>query len=132
MANGSKNHPMVSSITGNSVTVTNGAVLAQHTYWVNPCGNSSQTTPTQTYQMSNHITAGFNTMVSITNITSAAGYFSVIIDGNIDCTTTGTLTPQIGFSSSTPGTSSYTQAGATMEIYPIGVSGVNTLVGSWV
>ena len=114
------------------MALTNGAVLAQHTYWVNPCGNSSQTTPTQTYQMSNHITAGFNTMVSITNSTSAAGYFSVIIDGNIDCTTTGTLTPQIGFSSSTPGTSSYTQAGATMEIYPIGVSGVNTLVGSWV
>ena len=114
-----------------AIAVSNGALLEQHTYWVNPCGNVAQTTPTITYQMSNHITAGFNNMVSITNTTSSKGYFSVIIDGNIDCTTTGTITPQIGLSTSTPGSSSYTQAGATMEIYPISASGANTIVGTW-
>lgn len=114
-----------------AIAVSDGAVLSQHTYWVNPCGNTTQTTPTLTYQMSNHITTGFNTLVTITNGTSGSGYFSVIVDGNIDCTTTGTITPQIGLSTSTPGSSSYTQAGATMEIYPISSSGANTIVGTW-
>ena len=107
------------------------AVLAQNTYWVNPCGASSQTTPTQTYQMSNHITTGFATGVTIANNTSGSQYYSVIIDGNLDCTTGGTLIPYFGLSTSTPGSSSYIQAGATMEIYPIGVPGADTSVGTW-
>jgi hypothetical protein len=107
------------------------AVLAQNTYWVNPCGNTSQTTPTQTYQMSNHITSGFATGVTIANTTSGAGYYSIIIDGNLDCTTGGTLIPYFGLSTSTPGSSSYIQAGATMEIYPMSAAGADTSVGTW-
>ena len=107
------------------------AVLAQNTYWVNPCGAANQTTPTQTYQMSNHITTGFGTGVTIANTTSGAQYYSIIIDGNLDCTTGGTLIPYFGLSSSTPGSSAYIQAGATMEIYPIGAAGANTQIGTW-
>jgi hypothetical protein len=107
------------------------AVLAQNTYWVNPCGASSQTTPTQTYQMSNHITTGFATGVTIANSTSGTQYYSIIIDGNLDCTTGGTVIPYFGLSGSTPGSSAYIQAGATMEIYPIGVPGADTSVGTW-
>ena len=127
LSNGSR----TSSAVQFALALTNGAALAQHTYWVNPCNSSSQTTPTQTYQMSNHITTGFNTLVSISNTGSGSQYYSIIIDGNIDCTSTGTITPQFGLSSSTPGSSSYVQAGATMEIYPIGPQGTNTSVGTW-
>ena len=127
LSNGSR----TSSAVQFALALTNGAALAQHTYWVNPCNASSQTTPTQTYQMSNHITTGFNTLVSISNTGSGSQYYSIIIDGNIDCTSTGTITPQFGLSSSTPGSGSYVQAGATMEIYPIGPQGTNTSVGTW-
>jgi hypothetical protein len=127
LSNGSRTNSAIQY----ALALTNGAALAQHTYWVNPCNNSLQTTPTQTYQMSNHITTGFNTLISISNTGSGSQYYSIIIDGNIDCTSTGTITPQFGLSSSTPGSSSYIQAGATMEIYPIGPQGANTSVGTW-
>jgi len=108
------------------------ATLAQHTYIVNPACSSGQTTPTQVYQMSNHITTGFTTLVTVSNSISGTAYYNLIIDGSIDVTTGGTVIPQLGFSNSqTPGSSSYVQAGATIEIWPIGASGANTSVGTW-
>jgi hypothetical protein len=106
------------------------AVLARHFYVVNPCGGSTQITPTTTLQMSENKTTNFNVATTITGTNSGATYYAIIIDGVIDVTTGGTVIPEIGFTG-TPGSSSLVQAAASIEIYPVNATGANTVVGAW-
>ena len=114
-----------------SIAVNGGATIQRHYYLVNPCGNSAQTTVTTATMMSNYLTSGFGTAVTVTNsITSSAGFYNFIIDGEIEILTSGQINPQIGFTGA-PGTSAYIEAGSSFQIWPVGGITGNTSVGNW-
>ena len=114
-----------------SIAVNGGATIQRHYYLVNPCGNSAQTTVTTATMMSNYLTSGFGTAVTVTNsITSSAGFYNFIIDGEIEILTAGQINPQVGFTGS-PGTSAYIEAGSSFQIWPVGGITGNTAVGNW-
>jgi hypothetical protein len=114
-----------------SIAVNGGATIQRHYYLVNPCGNSAQTTITTATMMSNYLTSGFDTAVTVTsNISSSAGFYNFIIDGEIEILTSGQINPQVGFTG-TLGTSSYIEAGSSFQIWPVGNITGNTTVGNW-
>ena len=114
-----------------SIAVNGGATIQRHYYLVNPCGNAAQTAVTNASMMSNYLTSGFGTAVTVTNsITSSAGFYNFIIDGEIEILTSGQINPQVGFTGA-PGTSAYIEAGSSMQIWPVGNITGNTSVGNW-
>ena len=112
---------------------TSSATLARSYYVTNPCAaNTSQTTLMNAQQMSQNITTGFNTLTTITNSNTGATWYNMVIDGTLDVTTGGTINPQIGFThTANLGSSTVLQAGATMEIWPVGNATSNAVIGTW-
>ena len=116
---------------GGSFQGQSNATLQHHTYVVNPACGTSQQSLNQAYQMSNYLLANFQSAVTISPTSGfAAQYYNLIIDGDIDVTTGGYINPLIGFTNS-PGAGSYVQAGAFMQIWPVGSITGNTSVGTW-
>jgi len=116
---------------GGSFQGQSNATLQHHTYVVNPACGTSQQALNQAYQMSNYLLANFQSAVTISPASGfAAQYYNLIIDGDIDVTTGGYINPLIGFTNS-PGAGSYVQAGAFMQIWPVGSITGNTSVGTW-
>jgi hypothetical protein len=116
---------------GGSFQGQSNATLQHHTYVVNPACGTSQQSLNQAYQMSNYLLANFQSPVTISPQSGfSAQYYNLIIDGDIDVTTGGYINPLIGFTA-TPGSSSYVQAGAFMQIWPVGSITGNTSVGTW-
>ena len=114
-----------------AMEVNGGATIQRHYYLVNPCGGAAQTTVTTATMMSNYLTSGFGTAVTVTNnISSSAGFYNFIIDGEIEILTSGQINPQVGFTG-TLGTSSYIEAGSSFQIWPVGNITGNTTVGNW-
>jgi len=114
-----------------AMDVNGGATIQRHYYLVNPCGGTAQTTVTTATMMSNYLTSGFGTAVTVTNtISSSAGFYNFIIDGEIEILTSGQINPQVGFTG-TLGTSSYIEAGSSFQIWPVGNITGNTTVGNW-
>lgn len=62
--------------------------------------------------------------------TLAAYYDQSVLKGTVSVTTSGTFIPQYQLSAA-PGGAYTTAAGSYMYIYPIGVTGANTSVGTW-
>ena len=113
---------------------TANAVLGRSYYVANPCAaNTSQPTVMPAYQVSQSVNTGFSSLYTITNSNTGTTWYSFIIDGTLDVTTGGTLNPQIGFThaNGTIGNTSVLQAGATMEIWPIGNATSNSVIGTW-
>ena len=82
--------------------------------------------------ISNFVTSGFNTFVTVTGVTAALANTTnlVKIEGQIDTLTACTyVIPTIGFPVA-PTLSTIFQ-GAYMSIYPVGPVVSNTSVGSW-
>lgn len=95
-------------------------------------GNLTSITPTSQSVISNFVTSGFSTFVTVTGLTAAVGNTTNLlqIQGQIDTAAACTyVIPTIGFPSA-GGTSTILQ-GAYMMIYPIGPVVTNTSVGSW-
>lgn len=109
-----------------------GAGLTQHSYTVRSMLAASTVTPTAASMMSNVITTGFETPVTITAASgAAAAQYSVKIDGTLDVGSTD-LTDfnfVIGFTGAPTITSVF--ANAFVSIFPVGQVGVRTFVGSW-
>lgn len=110
------------------------ASIGRSYYIANPCAsNTSQPTVMSAYQVSQSVNTGFTTTYTITNSNTGATWYSFVIDGTLDITTGGTLNPQIAFthSNGTLGTATVLQAGAVMEIWPVGNASSNAVIGSW-
>jgi hypothetical protein len=109
------------------------AVLSRSYFLASQCAaNNSQPAVVQAYQVSQNITTGFSTPVTITNSNTGSTWYSFIIDGTLDCTTGGTINPQIAFThTANLGSGTVLQSGATMEIWPIGNATSNAVIGSW-
>jgi hypothetical protein len=122
------------SATGSAIqyafTTTAGTVTA-HRYSVWSMTAAAQTTPTAAQLMSNYITTGFNTLVTVTPTGAAAASAHVqVIKGFIDVSVDVTgFNPQFGFTG-IPTTSSILER-AYMRIWPIGATGANTSIGNW-
>ena len=114
-----------------AMDVNNGATIQRHYYLVNPCPASTQTAVTTATMMSNYLTSGFGTAVTVTgSLSVSAGFYNFIIDGEIEILTSGQINPLVGFTG-TLGTSSYIEAGSSMQIWPVGNITGNTSVGNW-
>jgi hypothetical protein len=114
-----------------AMDVNNGATIQRHYYIVNPCPSTTQTAVTAATMMSNYLTSGFDTAVTVSgSLSFSAGYYNFIIDGEIEILTAGQINPQVGFTG-TLGTSSYIEAGSSMQIWPVGNITGNTSVGNW-
>ena len=95
-------------------------------------GNLTGLAPTSQNIVSNVVTSGFNSFVTVTGVTAAAANTTNLlqIQGQIDTLSACTyVIPTIGFPVA-PGTSTILQ-GAYMMIYPIGPVVSNTSIGSW-
>ena len=109
------------------------AVLGRHYFVTNPrAANTTQTTVSPAYQMSQNITTGFSSVVTISPANTGATWYDMVIDGTLDVTTGGTINPQIAFThTANVGAGTILQAGATMEIWPIGNTTSNSVIGTW-
>lgn len=109
------------------------AVLGRHYFVTNSrAANITQTAVSPAYQMSQNITTGFSTPVTITPANTGATWYDMVIDGTLDVTTGGTINPQIAFTyTANVGAGTILQAGATMEIWPIGNATSNSVIGTW-
>ena len=95
-------------------------------------GNLTSITPTSQSVISNFVTSGFSTFVTVTGLTAATVNTTNLlqIQGQIDTLTACTyVIPTISYPSA-GGVSTILQ-GAYMMIYPIGPVVTNTSVGSW-
>lgn len=113
-----------------------GGTIARCTYWATSViGTAYLTTTTGQASGTSTMVSGFTTtpatLFSISAATGAAvGTILVRINGILDVTTGGTITPQIALITNTP-TSPLMLAGSYITIQPISVTGANTSVGSW-
>ena len=109
------------------------AVLGRSYFVTNPrAANTTQTSVQPAYQMSQNITTSFSTPVTITPANTGATWYDMVIDGTLDVTTGGTLNPQIAFThTANLGSGTLLQAGATIEIWPIGNATSNSVIGTW-
>lgn len=108
--------------------------LNWHSYMVLTMNAANFLTPTASTMMTNIISSAFNTPVSVTAASAAAGvYYPLLIKGVIDVGTTAVtnLNFCVGFTAA-PTTSQF-NAGTYLYIYPISSTGsaINTSVGSW-
>lgn len=107
------------------------ATLFKHTYSVYSNSSATPLVPSTMVSMYNAITTNFNVGVPITAaMPVSTSYVMIEIHGMIDVNTAGTVIPQIAFSEA-PNTSCAVLQHSNMKIYPIGISGVNTLSGTW-
>lgn len=74
--------------------------------------------------------ATMNNVVITPAITTAVELITLVQKGTVSVTVGGTLTPQY-YLSAAPGGAYTTLPGGYMYIYPIGVTGANTSVGTW-
>ena len=131
-----KSNTSLSSTGALQFAITNStasAVLGRNYFMASPCAaNNSQSTLMTAFQMSQNISANFNTPVTITNSNTGATWYNVIIDGVIDVTTGGVINPQIAFThTANLGSGTILQNGATMEIWPVGNASSNSVIGTW-
>lgn len=110
--------------------VGGSATMSKHYYQVYYSDTDTISTPTSTIQMSANISSGFDTLRTITTTSADPRYYSIEIDGVVDVTFGGTFIPQIGFNVA-PGDASLLYGGSSIEIYPVGGSGSNTIIGTW-
>jgi ribosomal protein L18E len=104
------------------------AVLAAHMYSAQTKVVAARTTVTAMNQMSNRITTGFNTLVSISAASAAAAaVFDAHIEGVIDVTTGGTINPQIALATNTT-TTPLLLAQSYWLMYPVGPISANTSI----
>jgi hypothetical protein len=95
-------------------------------------GNLTGLAATSSNFISNYITTGFSTFVTVTGVTAATANTSnlVRIEGQIDTLTDcGGVVPVIGFPVAPTLTTIY--QGAYMRIYPVGPVVSNTAIGAW-
>ena len=132
-----KSNTSFSSTGALKFAITNATATANigRSYYIaNPCAsNTSQPTVMPAYQVSQSVNTGFTTTYTITNSNTGTTWYSFVIDGTLDIVTGGTLNPQIAFthSNGTLGTATVLQAGAAMEIWPVGNASSNAVIGSW-
>jgi len=132
-----KSNTSFSSTGALKFAITNATATANigRSYYIaNPCAsNTSQPTIMPAYQVSQSVNTGFTTTYTITNSNTGATWYSFVIDGTLDIITGGTLNPQIAFthSNGTLGAATVLQAGAAMEIWPVGNASSNAVIGSW-
>lgn len=107
---------------GGTATLNNIACNVVDTF------STSQIQTTASYQ-GGTLTSATNTTITGAT-TSAAVFISVILKGTISVNAGGTFIPQYTLSAA-PGGAYTTAAGGYFLIYPIGVSGANTSVGTW-
>jgi hypothetical protein len=108
--------------------VVSSAVLAAHKYRVISKWGAAITTVAAANQMSNRITTGFNTLVSVSAASAAAAAtVNAVIQGVIDVTTGGTINPQIALSTNAT-TAPTLIAGSSWFMYPVGPISANTSV----
>ena len=108
--------------------VVSSAVLAAHKYTVSSRWGAAITTVAAANQMSNRITTGFNTLVSVSAASAAAAAtVNAVIQGVIDVTTGGTINPQIALSTNAT-TAPTLIAGSSWFMYPVGPISANTVV----
>lgn len=76
--------------------------------------------------------AGFvnNSVVAVYTSTSAAQFHTVHVKGTVSINAGGTFRPQYTLTAA-PGGAYTTNIGSFFKIYPIGVSGSNTSIGTW-
>jgi hypothetical protein len=79
--------------------------------------------------MSNRLTTGNATLVTISGATVASSVNNVVITGVIDVTVAGTVNPQIAITVA-PGTFTIL-SGSHVEFCPVSATGANTSVGTW-
>jgi hypothetical protein len=106
------------------------ATLSKHYYQVYYSDTTTISTPTTAIQMSANVSTAVDTLRTITATSADPRYYSIEIDGVADITFGGTFIPQIGFNVA-PGDASLLYGGSSIEIYPVGGSGSNTLIGTW-
>ena len=113
-----------------AVTTSSGTIAA-HRYEVLSSTGAAQTTVSTASEMSNDITTGFNTLVTVTAAgAAAASAHSQFIRGIVDVSATvNGFNPQFGFSA-VP-TASSILARSYIRIWPVGAQGANTSVGAW-
>lgn len=117
---------------GYGLLVNGGATLNRHTYRVLSTIAATALTPSPTYAMRNSVTANFATPVDVTGaLTNGASGSTFDIQGVIEATASGYITPQITFLGSAP-TGATLPANATIRVFPVGSTGTNTVIGNWV
>ena len=131
-----KSNTSLSSTGALQFAVTNSsatAVISRNYFMANPCAaNNAQSTLMAAFQMSQNISANFQTPITITNSNTGATWYNLIIDGVLDITTGGTINPQIAFTHTGGlGASTILQNGATIEIWPVGNATSNAVIGQW-
>ena len=117
---------------GYGLLVNGGAALARHVYRVASTVGASALTPTTVVAMRNSVTTGFATPVDVTGaLVNGASGSTFDIQGVIEVTTAGYVTPQITFLNNAP-TGALVLGGATIRIWPVNSTGANTVIGNWV
>ena len=110
--------------------VSGGAVLAKHAYSVQANSNNSRTgTAAGITMMTNDITTGFSTGVSISNMHGGTSWQAFVFEGIIDVTTGGNVSFQTQCSK-TSTTLSMRPLGM-ITLMPMGAIGANTAAGTW-
>lgn len=111
-----------------AIVVADSAVLAAHEYSVMSKWAAARTTVTAMNEMSNSITTGFNTLVSVSAASAAAAAtVDARIQGFIDVTTGGTINPQIALATNAT-TAPTLLALSYWKMYPVGAISANTSI----
>lgn len=109
------------------LVLAGGAVLAAHEYSVQSKVVAARTTPTALVQMSDYKTTAFDTLVVVTSSSAVSSVFDLHIEGYIDCSTGGTINPNILFATNVP-TTPILLAKSDWMMYPVGPISANTSV----
>jgi hypothetical protein len=112
---------------GYGLLVGGSGVLTSHAYEAHYSASNARITPDTTRSMSNYVTSNFATAVTVA--TYPKDFVSLKINGIIDVTTGGTITPQFTVSGGTDAHTLY--AYSRMTIYPIDGVSANTSIGTW-
>lgn len=76
-------------------------------------------------------TSNFATNVVVSAVSNPPSSTTVVITGIIDTTTSGILTPLITWSGATAAGTVTISAGSNFQIWPLSVTGANTIIGNW-
>lgn len=116
---------------GYGLLVNGGGVLAKHTYRVASTVGASPLTPTTVFAMRNSVTTNFAVPVDVTGpLVNGASGSTFDIQGVIEVTTSGYVTPQVTFLNNAP-TGAVVLGNATIRVFPVGPTGANTVIGNW-
>ena len=108
--------------------VLSGAVLAAHQYSVMSKWATTRATVTAMNEMSNRITTGFDTLVSVSAASAAAAAtVDARIQGYIDVSTGGTIDPRIALATNAS-TAPTLLAMSHWRMYPVGPTAANTSI----